>query len=133
MILLELFSQRSRHILHNLHQTSSIKNRLRCISTPKSWSHIKNSVVLTFRHIQCLHLVYAEVAWVLVSSGTQVQPQIILDQYYLPDYPSVSYDYAFITLDSHIRFWKIIRACDVLSPSVKFSSLYHKNEMVLLV
>ena len=39
---------------------------------------------------------YAEVAWVLVSSGTQVQPQIILDPDYLPDYLSVSYDYNFI-------------------------------------
>ena len=36
---------------------------------------------------------YAEVAWVLVSSGTQVQPQIILNPDYLPDYLSVSYDY----------------------------------------
>ena len=36
---------------------------------------------------------YAEVAWVLVSSGTQVQPQIILDPDYLLDYLSVSYDY----------------------------------------
>ena len=36
---------------------------------------------------------YAEVAYVLVSSGTQVQPQIISDPDYLPDYLSVSYDY----------------------------------------
>ena len=35
-----------------------------------------------------------EVAWVLVYSGTQVHPQIILDPDYLPDYPSVPYDYA---------------------------------------
>ena len=49
--------------------------------------------ILTFRHIQCLHLMYAEIAWVLVSSGTQVQPQVILDPDYLPDYLSVSYDY----------------------------------------
>ena len=35
---------------------------------------------------------YAEVAWVLVSSETQVQPQITLDPDYLPDYLSVSYD-----------------------------------------
>ena len=49
--------------------------------------------ILTFRHIQCLHLMYAEVAWVLVSLGTQVQLQVILDPDYLPDYPSVSYDY----------------------------------------
>ena len=57
---------------------------------------VKNTVVLTiltFWHIQCLHLMYAEVAWVLVSSGTQVQPQVILDPDYLPDYLSVSYDY----------------------------------------
>ena len=39
---------------------------------------------------------YAEVAWALVSSGTQVQPQIIPDPGYLPDYLSVSYDYGFL-------------------------------------
>ena len=38
---------------------------------------------------------YADVAWVLVSLGTQVQSQIILDPNYLPDYPSVSYNYDF--------------------------------------
>ena len=38
---------------------------------------------------------YSEVAWVLLSSGTQVQPQIILELDCLPDYLSVSYDYAF--------------------------------------
>ena len=57
---------------------------------------MKNTVVLTiptFRHFQCLHLMYAEVAWILVSSGTQVQPQLILDPHYLPEYISVSYDY----------------------------------------
>ena len=36
---------------------------------------------------------YPEVAWVLVSSGTQVQPQVTIDPDYLPDYLSVSYDY----------------------------------------
>ena len=36
---------------------------------------------------------YAEVAWVLVSLGTQVQQQIIPDPDYFPDYLSVSYDY----------------------------------------
>ena len=36
---------------------------------------------------------YAEVAWVLVSLSTQVQPQVILDPDYIPDYLSVSYDY----------------------------------------
>ena len=63
--------------------------RLRCISAPKSWSHVKNTLVLTiltFRHIHRLHLMYAGVAWALVSSGTQVQLQVILDPDYLPDY-----------------------------------------------
>ena len=79
--------------------------KLSCISAPRSCSHIKNTVVLTiltFRHIQCLHLMYAEVAWVPVSSGTQIQPQIILDSDYLPDYLSVSYDYDFIFLRQKI-------------------------------
>ena len=95
IILLELFLQRSNHILHNLHKGSSIKNRFR-YSAPRSWSNIKNTVVLTiltFQHIQCLHLMYAEVVWVLVSLGTQVQPQIIRDPEYLPDYLFVSDDY----------------------------------------
>ena len=85
MILLELFSQRSNHILQSLHKGSSIKNRFR-YSASRSSSNIKNTVVLTiltFQNIQCLYLMYAEVAWVLVSFGTQVQPQIILDTYYL--------------------------------------------------
>ena len=44
--------------------------------------HIKR-IVLTFQHIQCLHLMCSEAAWVLLSSGTQVQSQIILDPDYL--------------------------------------------------
>ena len=88
-------SLRINHVLPSLHKESSIKNRFR-YSAPRSWSNIKNTVVMTivtFQHIQCLHLMYAEVAWVLVSSGTQVQPQIILDPDYLPDYLFVSDDY----------------------------------------
>ena len=46
--------------------------------------HIKNTVVFMFQYIQCLYLMYYEVAWVLVSLGTQVQPQIIIDPGYLP-------------------------------------------------
>ena len=61
-------------------------------------SHIKNTVVLIFQYIQCLHLMDSEVAWILVSSGTQVQPQITLNPDYLPEYLSVSYDYV-LTLD----------------------------------
>ena len=56
--------------------------------------HIKNTVALIFQHIQCLHLTNSEVAWVLATLRTHVQPQIILDLIYLPDYLSVSYDYA---------------------------------------
>ena len=55
--------------------------------------HIKNTVVLIFPHIQCLHLMNSEVAWALVSLGTQIELQIILNPGYLPDYFSVSYDY----------------------------------------
>ena len=38
-------------------------------------SYRKNTVVLIFRHIQCLQLMNSELACVLVSSGTQVQPK----------------------------------------------------------
>ena len=55
--------------------------------------HIKNTLVLIYRHIQCLHLMNYEVACVLLSTGTRIQPQIILDPDYLPDHFSVSYDY----------------------------------------
>ena len=48
---------------------------------------------MILRYFQCLHLLYSEVAWVLVSSGTQVQLQAILEPDYLPGYLSVSYDY----------------------------------------
>ena len=70
--------------------------KLRCINAPRCWSHINDTVVLTiltFWHIKCLHLMYDDVAWALVSSGTQVQLQIILDPDKLPDYSSVAYDY----------------------------------------
>ena len=51
--------------------------------------------MLAFQHAQCLHLMYAEVSWAVVSLGTQVQPQITIDLDYFPGYSSVSYDYAF--------------------------------------
>ena len=55
--------------------------------------HRKITNVLIFWDIHCLNLMYAEVAWVLGSSRTQVQPQIILDPDNLPDYLSISCDY----------------------------------------
>ena len=36
-----------------------------------------------------------EATWVLVSSGTQVQPQVILKPDYLSDHLSVSYDFGY--------------------------------------
>ena len=54
--------------------------------------HIKNTVIMIFWEIQCLHLMNFEVAQILVFSRTQVQPQTILSPEYLPDYLSVSYD-----------------------------------------
>ena len=51
-----------------------------------------------FRHIQGLHLMYSQVTWLLMSSRTQVQQQIILDLDYLPDCRSVSYGYGRIYL-----------------------------------
>ena len=58
--------------------------------------HTENTDVLIIWQIQCLHLMYVKIAWVLLSLETQVQPQIMLNPGYLPDYLSVSYGYAFI-------------------------------------
>ena len=69
----------------------------KCGSAPRSWSYVNKTValtILTFQHLQHLHLISAEVAWVLVFSGTQVQPEIIPDPDYVPGHLSVSYDYA---------------------------------------
>ena len=52
-----------------------------------------DSKKLVTRRIYTIHLMNSEETWVLVSSGTQVQPQIILDPDYPPDNLSVSYDY----------------------------------------
>ena len=54
--------------------------------------HIKNANALIFRHVQCLRLTYAQVAWV-VGTRTQIQPQVKLYPDYPPGYLSVSYDY----------------------------------------
>ena len=55
--------------------------------------HLKNTVVLNFPHVQCLHLMYFEVAWALAFSKTQVQLQMILDPNHLSDYLFISYNY----------------------------------------
>ena len=46
---------------------------------------------------------YSEVAWVQLSSGTQVQPEIILGPDYFSDCLSVSYHYA----ESKLEFSKV--------------------------
>ena len=63
--------------------------------SPKEYSCFDLSEIPA-HHIQCLHLMYAEVAWVLISSGTQFQPQIVLNPDYHLDYLSLSYDYGYI-------------------------------------
>ena len=70
------------------------------MSVLQKTGHIKNIVVLISRGIQCLYLMYCSVAWVLSSSGTRVQPQIILDPDYIPDYlmTMVFYDHGKIYL-----------------------------------
>ena len=51
-----------------------------------------NTAALIFQYFICLHLMYCEVAWVLVPLGTQVQTQIILKADNLPNYLSFSDD-----------------------------------------
>ena len=59
-----------------------------------------NTAALIFQYFLCLHLIYCEVAWVLVPLGTQVQTQMILKADYLPDYLSFSDD-VFINITFH--------------------------------
>ena len=60
------------------------------LATCKEYSFL---TIVAFQHIQCLYLMYAETALVLVSLGAQIQPQVILDPDCLSDYLSASYDY----------------------------------------
>ena len=46
----------------------------------------------------------SEVAWVLLSSGTQVHPERILDPDFLQDYLSVSYDYDEVRSKIHGKY-----------------------------
>ena len=43
------------------------------ISGLQEVSHINSAVVLIFRYFQYIHWMYFDVAWVLVSLGTQAQ------------------------------------------------------------
>ena len=65
---------------------------------------------------------YSEVAWVLVTSGTQVPPQIIFETGYLPDYISVAYDYAAINIS---RFLNDFISC--IGPTRPWTPCYTKK------
>ena len=69
--------------------------------------HMQNTVLLISRHIQCLHLMNSEVVWVIVYSGTQVQPQIIVNPDYLPDFLSLSYDYVNMAMNILTVFQRV--------------------------
>ena len=75
-------------------RVSNCPNDLIYITTPNSQENVNNTVALTFPDIQCLHLMFPEVAWALVSSKSQIQLQIMLNSFYSHDYISISYEYA---------------------------------------
>ena len=54
---------------------------------------------MIFWYFQGLYLMYSEVTWVLVSSGTQVQPQIILKPGYLPFQARLSFRFLWLCLN----------------------------------
>ena len=96
VILLELFSQRGNHILHSLHKGSSIKNRFR-YSAPRTWSNIKNTVVLTILNFPAHSVFIFDVCWdslgasIFRNSSSTANNTRCPD--YLPDYLFVSDDY----------------------------------------
>ena len=69
---------------------------------------------------------YSKVAWVLLSSGTQVQPQVIIEPAYLPNYLSVSYGYG---LTSYI-YRSCHRKCSIKKLFLKNSQLSQENNCV---
>ena len=90
--------------------------------------HIKNIVVLIFQHIQCLNLTNSEVAWVVVSSRTQVQPQIIINPDYFANYLSASYDNDIL---EYLRY--MVKVCSLLLLQLfsSFGSKYLKTYFIL--
>ena len=71
---------------------------------------------------------YAEVAWVLVSLGTQAQLQVILDPDYLPDYLTVFYDYDGSSIS--LLSWSCLL---ILNISVNLASFAGNAEMTHLL
>lgn len=60
--------------------------KLAYISTTRSCSHKKCSCFDFSAHSIFRFNIYSETFWVIVSFGTQIQPQIILALEYCPDY-----------------------------------------------
>ena len=94
------------------------------ISGLQNAGHINYTVVLIFQYFQCLHLICSKVTWILVNSGTQVQPQIILEPNYLPDYLFVSYDYAQILILWYINSKNCECCSDFCAFDIKDHLLY---------
>ena len=65
--------------------------------------------------------------WVLVSLGTKVQPQIILEPDYLPDYLLISYDYVlnalFVENDKE----------EIKQAYISKHNSYRENKVILLI
>ena len=74
---------------------------------------------------------YSEVVWVLVSSGTQVHPQTILEPDYLSDYLPVFYDYAKKLASFIIPKLKNVTASEIFSSEIhdclNYSPLHTKR------
>ena len=86
------------HTRHNRLKQINIRIiKWRYISAPRIWPN-KGYSCFDFAAYSVFTFVYTDVAWVLLSSQTQVQTQLILNRDYLPDNLSVSYDYDFAYL-----------------------------------
>ena len=63
-------STRHNKLKHRLTLEKESNQGINVISVLQEAGHIMYTVVLIFPHVQRLHLMYDEVVWVLVSSGT---------------------------------------------------------------
>ena len=70
--------------------------------------NIKNTVILISWPIQSLNFIYPEGAWILVSSGTQVQLHKLIDPDYLPDYLLCLMTLKILC--NHLK-WKNVKIC----------------------
>ena len=74
------------------------------------WYYLKSPEIFTLTfYLYYIYITYSHSYYIYISTFT----------------------FYFITLGNHIRFCKIIRACDILSPSTKFSFFHHNKVMGL--